>query len=196
MSALSSCLISVMRFVPISIAGLCRFLCGVSLVCLPVGSAAVERCSHLVVWMRCDVLLAHLSVSSLAPFCDTMGGEAGGCGLLIVFRSDFFAACLVPCSCLPRGVPLSRPMMWMAAGGWRSVGSVCCLLAYPVVSVPFRLSSLCRFIPWLIRLVRLGSFALMQWRGFGFVGCHALPCVLSSSPITCCVSSLKRRGRR
>lgn len=26
------------------------------------------RCSHLVVWMRCDVLLAHRSVSSLASF--------------------------------------------------------------------------------------------------------------------------------
>lgn len=82
------------------------------------------------------------------------------------------------------GAFLSRPMMWMAAGGWRSVESAGCLLACSaVVSVPFRLSSLCRSISWLVRLVRLGFVVLMQWRGFGFGGCHAMPCVIPSSPI-------------
>lgn len=83
----------------------------------------------------------------------------------------------------------------MAAGGWRSVGSACCLLARrPVVSVPFRLSSLCRSISWLVRLMRFG--AVPRCCGYEFGGCHALPCVLPSSPIACCVSLLKRRGRR
>lgn len=46
-----------------------------------------------------------------------------------------------PRVCLPRGVPAPVPrsvLMWMATGGWRSVGSACCLLSCPVVSVPFR----------------------------------------------------------
>lgn len=76
-----------------------------------------------------------------------------------------FDACLAPCACLPRGVPRSphRPLMWMAAAvcglSARREG---CLLAplYPCRAVPF-VSDPGRFIPWLVRLMRLCAVALM-----------------------------------
>ena len=79
-SAFSSCLISVMRSVPISIAGLCRFLYGVSSVCLPVGSAAGggKRCSHLFVRdvLRCPACPSARLVSRLVL---RLVGRAGSC---------------------------------------------------------------------------------------------------------------------
>lgn len=76
----------------------------------------------------------------------------------------------------------SSPPSDMDGGvGLRSVGSSCGLLAYPVVSVPFRLSSLYRSISWLVRLMRFG--AVSRFCGYEFGDCHAMPCVIPSSPI-------------
>lgn len=69
---------------------------------------------------------------SLAPSCDTMGGESAVAVRLrraFVPHPDFLPPVSSPCACLPRGVPLSHPMMWMVADDWRSVGSACCPLA-------------------------------------------------------------------
>lgn len=143
----------------------------------------------------CDVLLACRLVSSLAPFrrlvgrvgsaslapsCDTIGGEVAiAAGYRSPFR--FLAACLVSPVLACLGSFLALPMIWMASGGWRSVDSVCCLLACPVVSVPCRLiSSLGRSISWLVRWC--GSVPSPDVVGMGSGGrsCHAVrPLVIS-----------------
>lgn len=85
----------------------------------------------------------------------------------------------------------SSPPSDMDGGvGLRSVGSSCGLLAYPVVSVPFRLSSLYRSISWLVRLMRFG--AVSRCCGYEFGGCHALSCIIPSSPVVC--GRLRRAG--
>ena len=78
-----------------------------------------------------------VSVSSLAPFLDTMGGETGDCGWLSFSVS--ISCCLPrsPCACLPRGVS-RHPSDADGGGGLRSVVSAGGLLACPVVSVPCR----------------------------------------------------------
>lgn len=77
----------------------------------------------------------------------------------------------------------SPPSDMDGGAGLRSVGSSCGLLAYPVVSVPFRLSSLYRSISWIVRLMRFG--AVSRFCGYEFGGCHSLPCIIPSSLVVC-----------
>lgn len=115
------------------------------------GCGAIEFSSHPC-GMCCDVLLAcgssRLSprssfrragwfISSLSPRLATRW--AGRRAIAAFYPFSVPISCRLPrspCACLPRVVPLSRPMMWMAAGGLLSVGSSCGLLACFVVSVP------------------------------------------------------------
>lgn len=124
----------VLRSASVSIAGSWCFLCGApslgllacrlgcvemafsSRPCVMCGGVLAYRLPSRLVPRLGRRLVGRVGSASLAPSCDTMGGEEGDCGLLIVFRSDFFAACLVPVlACL--GLFLAPPMMWMAAGG-------------------------------------------------------------------------------
>ena len=154
-AALSSCLISVMRSVPMSIAGLYRFLCGVSSVCLPVGSAAGERCSHLVVRdvLRCPACPSARLVSRHVSRHDGrgVGRLRCGCGVL-----SFPVLISLPApACLLRVVS-RHPSDTDGGGSLRFVGSVCGLLAclsrcIRAVSI---VSSLCLSLSWVVRLAR------------------------------------------
>lgn len=105
-------------------------------------------CSHLIMLnvLRCPCLPVVSFLSSfavppvwsshlvyLAPSCDTMGGEAGGCGEAI--RFSFYS----PFACLPRIIP-RHPSDTDGGGGLRSIGSACsaclprCIRAVPLIS--------------------------------------------------------------
>lgn len=191
----SACLTSscgLCRYLPMSIASSFRFhplRCHLStcllcrLGCVD-DSVLISSCG-----MYCDVLLAHrlvsslvsfvvssvgsVSVSSLAPFLDTMGGETSDCGWL-----SFFV--LISCR-LPRSPVLACLGAFLAIHLMRMAAEVCglssrravCLLAplYPCRAALF-VSPLGRSISWLVRLVRL--CAVPRCCGFGFGGgCHA-----------------------
>ena len=124
--------------------------CGISSVCLPIRLVLRGRWrSHLVrhlvragcVAMLCLPIVSSLAsfvvlsvgssrrsvrfCVSLAPSCDTIGGEEGGCGVLAIrsaFR--FLPACFVPCACLPLVVS-RHPSDTDGGGGLRSIGSAC-----------------------------------------------------------------------
>lgn len=69
-----------------------------------------------------------------------LGGEAGDCGLLIVFRSDFFAACLVPVlACFGAFLAIHLIQMATEVCGLSARRAVC-LLAVP--SYPCRVPRL------------------------------------------------------
>ena len=176
------------RSIPLSLRRLlglfaCRLGCGgtvfssrragcVAMSCLPVGSS---RLSPRLSSRRSGRFLR------LAPSCDTIGGASAVAVRLrraFVPHPDFLPPVSPPVlACLG-----SSPPSDMDGGvGLRSVGSSCCLLAYPVVSVPFRLSSLYRSISWLVRLMRF--VAVSRCCGYEFGGCHALPYIIPSSPV-------------
>lgn len=167
------------------------------------GDVLISSCG-----MCCDVLLAHRLASSFVSSVGSVHhlfrpvlrhGWRGVGRLLRAIRSPFrfLTACLVPLCLLASGpvVPVPRSvLMWMAAGGLRSVGSmwgllVClsrCIRAVPPLvarSFPFMARRL-------VRLMRLCAVA--RCCGYEFGGCHSLPCVIPSSPIVC--GCLRRAG--
>ena len=182
----------------------------------PIGLLACRlrcRCSHLVVWMRCDAPLAHrlvsrlvhrlvgrLGSSFLSPRLETRW--AGRRAIALRLRCASFLVLISPPTSFPvlncLGAFLAIHLMRMAAEicGLSSRRDGCLLC--PVVSVPLPsfVSDPGRFIPWLVRLMRLGAVALMSWRGceFGL----SMPYRVPSHPLRLlyCVSLLKRRGRR
>lgn len=167
-----------LRSVPMSIAG----SCGVPSVCLLVDSAAwaMAFSSHHAVRAAMSCLLASRLVprlvlssrrsgrliSSLAPSCDTMGGEASGCGGAIRLSPPVS----FPFACLPRIVP-RHPSDTDGGGGLRSIGSTggwAACLPRRIHAVPSIVSLLDCSFPWLVRLMRLCSVALMPWCRYGF----------------------------
>lgn len=150
-----------LRSVPMSIAGSCRFLCGVPSICLPVGSAAGVGDGVLISSVR-DVLRCPACLSSrlVSRFVRRLVGRVGscvsrfvlrhdgrgdgrlrcGCGVLFVLRSDFLPPASSPCL-LASG--RSRPRSSLAPPGVDGDGrlAVC------------RLGVLSAFLPRRIRAV-------------------------------------------